>query len=107
MLVMRRRAGESILIGEGVEIRILSIDRTRVKFGITAPRSVPVVARELDLVRKENLAAAQAPPEAAVALAHALRSFMTPEPQPARTSSNPAGTAGPISEEGLPCRSRH
>jgi carbon storage regulator len=74
VLVMRRREGESIMIGEGVEIRILSIDRHRVKIGITAPREIPVTARELDLVRGENQAAAQAPPEAALALAQALRS---------------------------------
>lgn len=63
MLVMLRRRGETIVIGEDVEIRILSIHKARVKVGITAPRSVPVVARELDLVRNENREAAQGPAE--------------------------------------------
>ena len=58
MLVMQRREGESILIGEDVEIRILSISGSRVKVGIAAPRSIPVVAREVSLVRAENIAAA-------------------------------------------------
>ena len=64
MLVMRRRQGEAIMIGDGVEIRILSIDGARVKMGILAPRSVPVTAREIELVRTENRQAAEVPPDA-------------------------------------------
>ena len=59
MLVMRRREGESIMIGDTVEIRILAINGSRVKIGITAPRMIPVQAREVELVRTENQAAAQ------------------------------------------------
>jgi carbon storage regulator len=60
MLVMSRRAGEAILIGEEIEIVISHIGRTRVKVGIRAPRQTPVMAREMKLVREENLAAASA-----------------------------------------------
>jgi len=56
---MRRRAGESILIGEDVEIQIMHIGESRIKIGITAPKSVPVSMKEVKLVRQENLAAAQ------------------------------------------------
>ena len=56
---MRRRRGEAILIGDDVEIRILAIGDAKVKIGITAPRSVPVVAREVEIVRQENREAAQ------------------------------------------------
>ena len=59
MLVMRRRAGESILIGEDVEIQILHIGESRIKIGITAPKSVPVSLKEVRLVGQENRAAAQ------------------------------------------------
>jgi carbon storage regulator len=59
MLVMRRRAGESILIGEDIEIQILHIGESRIKIGITAPKSVPVTLKEVQLIRQENLAAAQ------------------------------------------------
>lgn len=75
MLVMRRRQGEAILIGDGVEIRILSIDGTRVKMGILAPRSVQVTAREIELVRKENLQAAETPHDASEAMARLLKSL--------------------------------
>jgi len=59
MLVMRRRAGESILIGEDIEIQILHVGPSRIKIGITAPKSIPVTLKEVRLVRQENLAAAQ------------------------------------------------
>ncbi len=58
MLVMLRREGESILIGDDIEIQILAISGSRVKVGIAAPRSIPVVAREVQMVRAENIAAA-------------------------------------------------
>ena len=58
MLMMSRRQGETILIGDDVEIVIAHIGRSRVKVGIRAPRQTPVVAREVKLVRDENLAAA-------------------------------------------------
>ena len=58
MLVMRRRTGEAVLIGNDIEIHILSIHRSNVKIGINAPRSIPVCAREVELVRQENLVAA-------------------------------------------------
>ena len=58
MLVMSRRQGETILIGDDIEILIAHIGRSRVRVGIRAPRQLPVIAREMKLVREENLAAA-------------------------------------------------
>ena len=60
--MMSRRAGETILIGDRIEIVIAHIGRSRVKVGIRAPRDTPVIARELKLVREENRAAAGARP---------------------------------------------
>ena len=62
MLMMSRRQGEMILIGDDIEIVIAHIGRSRVKVGIRAPRETPVMAREVKLVREENLAAAAALP---------------------------------------------
>ncbi len=67
MLMMKRRAGESILIGDDIEIHLAHIGRTRVKIGIQAPRDVPVVAKEVKLVRDRNLAAAELRLEGALA----------------------------------------
>lgn len=61
MLIMSRRQGETILIGDDIEIVIAHIGRTRVKVGIRAPRQLAVVAQEVKLVGEENRAAAQAP----------------------------------------------
>jgi carbon storage regulator len=61
MLMMSRRQGETIRIGDDIEIVIAAITGSRVKVGIRAPREMPVVMREIKLVKEENLAAAQAP----------------------------------------------
>ena len=57
MFVVRRRAGEKILIAGDVEIEVLEITRTRVKLGIRAPQAVPVVRAETLPVAEENRAA--------------------------------------------------
>jgi carbon storage regulator len=54
VLVLRRRVGEAIVIGEGIEIEVVEISRTRVKLGITAPRDVAVSRRETTLLAEEN-----------------------------------------------------
>jgi carbon storage regulator len=62
MLMMSRRQGEVILIGEEIEIVIAHIGRSRVKVGIRAPRETIVMAQEVKLVRDENVAAAALEP---------------------------------------------
>ena len=59
MLVMRRRAGESFLIGADVEIEVLEVCGTRVKLGIVAPDSVLIQRKEAQLTRDENIIAAR------------------------------------------------
>ena len=58
MLMMSRREGETILIGDDIEIVIARIGRSRVRVGIRAPRETTVIAREVKLIRDENLKAA-------------------------------------------------
>ena len=81
MLVMSRRQGETILIGEEIEIVIAHIGRSRVKVGIRAPRQMPVVAREMKLVREENLRAAGAN---AGDLSSLIARLQPPAPHPGR-----------------------
>ena len=57
--MMSRRQGETILIGDDIEVVIAHIGRSRVKVGIRAPRETVVLAQEVRLVRDENLAAAR------------------------------------------------
>jgi carbon storage regulator len=62
MLVIRRRAGDSILIGDQVEIQVMECGPHRVKLGIRAPQEVQVVRAEVKRTRDQNLAAARAVP---------------------------------------------
>ncbi len=62
MLVMRRRAGESFLIGPDIKIEVLEVGPTRVKIGISAPAAMPVVRNEIVLTREENLLASRTNP---------------------------------------------
>jgi carbon storage regulator len=47
MLVLTRKLDESIIIGQDVTITILSIEKDKVKIGISAPREIPVIRKEL------------------------------------------------------------
>ena len=60
MLVLRRRAGESLLIGDDIEIEVLSVTPQGVKIGIRAPKATMVLRKELKITRDQNEAAAQA-----------------------------------------------
>jgi carbon storage regulator len=84
MLMMSRRAGEAILIGDDIEIVIAHIGRTRVKVGIRAPRQTPVLAREMRLVREENLAAAGASAAPLAGLPRLLARLRSPQVPPGR-----------------------
>ena len=59
MLVIRRRIGESILIGDDIELQITDISANRVKIGIVAPRSVPILRKEIQIAADQNLAASR------------------------------------------------
>ncbi|SHG54244.1 carbon storage regulator, CsrA [Thermosyntropha lipolytica DSM 11003] len=55
MLVLGRRKGESIIIGDDIEISIIDIQNEVVKIGINAPRQVSIVRKEIyEEVREAN-----------------------------------------------------
>jgi len=47
MLVISRKIGEELKIGENIFIRIVDIDKNQVKIGIDAPREVMILRMEL------------------------------------------------------------
>ena len=62
MLIVTRREGEKLMIGDDVVVSIVEVSGGTVKLGIEAPRSVPIYREELwAAVRDENRAAAEAP----------------------------------------------
>ena len=58
MLALTRKKGESIIIGDEIEIVLLGINGEQVKFGVIAPKSIPVYRKEIHaLIKEENKAA--------------------------------------------------
>jgi carbon storage regulator len=53
------RVGDTIMIGEDVEVTLLEIDRGKVRLGLTAPRSVPIL--RLEILMREFFAKRQTP----------------------------------------------
>jgi len=47
MLVLTRKSDQELLIDGNIRIRVLSIDRGRVRLGISAAKSIPVTRTEL------------------------------------------------------------
>jgi carbon storage regulator len=58
MLVLTRKPGQSIMIGDGVEVQVLSVAGEKVRLGITAPRDVSIFRNEVyDRIESEQSAA--------------------------------------------------
>ncbi len=47
MLVLTRKAGESLVIGDVIVVTVTEIDAGRVRIGVEAPKSVPIIRSEL------------------------------------------------------------
>ena len=47
MLVLSRKLGEKIFIGDNICITVVDIDRGKIRLGIEAPRTVPIYRQEL------------------------------------------------------------
>ena len=59
MLALTRKVGESIVIGDNVEITVISVTGDQIKLGINAPRNISIHRKEIFLqIQEENKAAA-------------------------------------------------
>lgn len=47
MLVLQRKVGESLVIGEDITVSVVSIEGSRVRLAISAPEQVPILRTEL------------------------------------------------------------
>ena len=63
MLVLTRKSNQSIMIGDDIEISVLSIMGEKVRIGIQAPRDIPVFRKEvyLEIQREGGETPAAAP----------------------------------------------
>ncbi|MGA1847546.1 carbon storage regulator CsrA [Deferribacter abyssi] len=60
MLVLTRKIGESIVIGDEIEVRIININGKTVRIGIDAPKHIVVHRKEIyEEIVKENISAAR------------------------------------------------
>ncbi|MDX2030119.1 MAG: carbon storage regulator CsrA [Blastocatellia bacterium] len=96
MLVLKRQAGEKLVIGNEVTIEVLSVSGDRVRLGIVAPRETSVHRYEIfaeiqDANRAASHTATAAPPNALVTLAAHLRS-------PGEAAATPTAEALPTSK---------
>lgn len=78
MLIITRRPGEKIMIGDDVVVEVIEVNGSSVRIGIAAPKSIPVYREEIwDAVRAENRAAAESQVD------------LLPDDLPTRTTTSP------------------
>lgn len=58
MLVLRRRIGETVMIGADIQVQILGVEGDQIKLGFVAPKEVQILRKELyQAIVAENMAA--------------------------------------------------
>jgi carbon storage regulator len=63
MLILTRRPGERVVIGDDILITVMGVSGHTVRLGIAAPEGIPIYREEIWLaVKEENRAAAAADP---------------------------------------------
>ena len=85
MLILQRRNGESLRIGEDIEVTVVSIEGGKVRLAISAPKDVTILRSELVIAQDTNRDAAMeqaAPVELLTMLDGILPSAPTTQPRP-------------------------
>jgi carbon storage regulator len=59
MLILRRRAGDAVLIGDNIEVEVVEISPGRVTLGFKAPPETRILRKEVLMTSEQNLAAAR------------------------------------------------
>ena len=60
MLVLKRKIGETVMIGDEIEVRVLGVEGEYVKLGFAAPKNVQIMRKELyESIVQENTSAVE------------------------------------------------
>ncbi len=95
MLILTRRPGERVVIGEEILVTVMGVSGHTVRLGIAAPAGVSIYREEIWLaVKEENRAAAEASADALPATPPEGAGATTPQSADA-TPSETAGTTPP------------
>jgi carbon storage regulator len=87
MLILTRRPGERVVIGDEILVTVMGVSGHTVRLGIAAPEGIPIYREEIWLaVREENRAAA-------AATADSLPALPPRAPDPDATPQAPPSTA--------------
>jgi len=61
MLILTRRVGETLMIGDSVTVTVLGVKGNQVRIGINAPKDLPVNREEVLQRRQQDAAAPESP----------------------------------------------
>ena len=78
MLVLTRKSNQSIMIGDEIEVSVLSIMGEKVRIGIQAPRDIPVFRKEVYLEIQQERAKEMAGSNVRAEVDQALRKLRDP-----------------------------
>ena len=78
MLVLTRKSNQSIMIGDDIEVSVLSIMGEKVRVGIQAPRDIPVFRKEVYLEIQQERAKEMAGANVRAEVDKALRKLREP-----------------------------
>lgn len=60
MLVLTRKVGETLMLGNEIQVKVIAVDGDQVKLGIEAPQSLKIYRHEIfEAIQKENEMAAK------------------------------------------------
>jgi carbon storage regulator len=94
LLILTRRVGESIVVGDDIVLTVFEVRGDAVRIGIEAPRSVKVNRKEIyEEIQRSNAQAVSSSDDAVDALRGALGGDPAPSATPPRSDGEPTADA--------------